>query len=118
MPARRLADPVDELQRDRVPGAAVEAGHGSFEYGSGYSTLFYARHDHHVVAVESDRQWYDKLQTMAPANVALLWHPLDSDGDYCRTVTQADERFDVIVSDGQIESAAPSTPAARSPPAA
>lgn len=53
------------------------------------------------MAVESDRQWYDKLQTMAPANVALLWHPLDSDGDYCRTVTQADERFDVIVSDGQ-----------------
>ena len=53
------------------------------------------------MAVESDRQWYDKLQTMAPANVALLSHPPDSDGDYCRTVTQADERFDVIVSDGQ-----------------
>ena len=72
-----------------------------FEYGSGYSTLFYARYVHHVVAVESDRVWHDKLHAMKPANVTLLWRPFDKDGDYCRVVTQTDERFDVIVIDGR-----------------
>ena len=71
-----------------------------FEYGSGYSTLFYARYVHHVVTVESDRLWYETVNDKKPANVVLLWQPFEQDGDYCRAVTHTDELFDVIVIDG------------------
>ena len=71
-----------------------------FEYGSGYSTLFYARYVHHVVTVESDREWYEKINKEKPDNVVLLWMTFEKDGDYCRAVRQSDELFDVIVIDG------------------
>ena len=43
-----------------------------FEYGAGYSTLYFAARCGAVTAVEHDREWFDEVARMAPENVRLL----------------------------------------------
>jgi 16S rRNA A1518/A1519 N6-dimethyltransferase RsmA/KsgA/DIM1 with predicted DNA glycosylase/AP lyase activity len=40
-----------------------------FEYGSGFSTLYFAERVSSVVSVEYDQQWIEKLSTNLPSNV-------------------------------------------------
>jgi hypothetical protein len=42
-----------------------------FEFGSGYSTIWWARRSRVVHACEHDAGWYGKVSTLLPANVAL-----------------------------------------------
>jgi len=72
-----------------------------FEYGSGYSTLFYSRLVKRVVSVEHDKTWYEAVRTMTGPNVHLLYQPLELDGEYCRLINQQNEKFDVVVIDGR-----------------
>lgn len=53
-----------------------------FEYGSGYSTLFWAARAREVVSVEHDRAWYEKVVKLAPPNVRLILAPIDKKEDY------------------------------------
>lgn len=43
-----------------------------FEYGAGYSTLYWASRAREVVSVEHNRAWYEKIATLAPQNVRLI----------------------------------------------
>lgn len=43
-----------------------------FEYGSGNSTLCYAKYCARVVAIESDENWFEKMQSKIPQNVTLI----------------------------------------------
>lgn len=72
-----------------------------FEYGSGYSTLFYSRLVQRVVSVEHDKTWYEAVRNMTGSNVHLLYQPLEFDGEYCRLINQQNEKFDVVVIDGR-----------------
>jgi hypothetical protein len=72
-----------------------------FEYGSGYSTLFYAHLVRAVTAVESDEAWYTKVREMVPDNVDLIYRKTDSDGDYCRSIHVSGSRYHVVVIDGR-----------------
>jgi len=72
-----------------------------FEYGSGYSTLFYARCARSVISVEYDQAWYASIGARLPPNASLLFVPNDVDGDYCRTIARTGELFDVVVVDGR-----------------
>jgi len=42
-----------------------------FEYGAGNSSLFWASRAKEVVAVESDRRWFDRISGACPANLLL-----------------------------------------------
>jgi methyltransferase family protein len=53
-----------------------------FEYGSGYSTLFWASRAREVVSVEHDRVWYEKIAKLAPRNVRLILAPIEKDEYY------------------------------------
>ena len=85
-----------------------------FEYGSGYSTLFWASRAKEVVSVEHDRGWHEKISKLAPPNVSLVLAPIDkSDGsepspemrEQFRKYAEAiDGRFQVIVVDGYARS--------------
>ncbi len=46
--------------------------HAVFEYGSGYSTLFFAARCAAVTSVEHDRRWFDEVRQTAPGNATLL----------------------------------------------
>lgn len=72
-----------------------------FEFGSGYSTSFYAGRVGRVVSVEYDRNWYELVKKQVPENVEVIFKEKDIDGDYCRTVLAAGDEYDVIVVDGR-----------------
>lgn len=72
-----------------------------FEFGSGYSTLFYSKFVAKVVSIESDKIWFEKLSSIIPDNVELLYKEFVYDGDYCRSVNDTEDKFDVIIIDGR-----------------
>jgi hypothetical protein len=73
-----------------------------FEFGSGYSTLFYARAVNKVTSIEYDENWYEIIRKKLPDNAKLIRRKKDIDGDYCRSICdQSDELYDVVVVDGR-----------------
>lgn len=72
-----------------------------FEYGSGYSTCFYARHARSVVSVEYDENWYANISSRLPENANLMFVKHDVDGQYCRTIMRTGTHYDVVVVDGR-----------------
>lgn len=72
-----------------------------FEFGSGYSTCFYARKVRAVISVEYDKQWFGIVKTQVPANVELIFRENDVNGEYCRAIGATGKQFDVVVVDGR-----------------
>jgi hypothetical protein len=72
-----------------------------FEFGSGYSTLFYASRVKTVTSLEYDEVWFADIKARAPANVRLILQRNDVDGDYCRVIASTGDRYDVVVVDGR-----------------
>lgn len=69
-----------------------------FEYGSGNSTLFWARRCKTVVSVEDSRSWYDKIKGKLPDNVE--YHLMEEEKEYIKAIHQYSNEFHVIVIDG------------------
>lgn len=65
-----------------------------FEFGSGLSTLWWAKKVAEIVSVEHDRRWHERVSKMAPLNVSLLF----AEGD--EYVQSAKGSYDIIVIDG------------------
>jgi hypothetical protein len=72
-----------------------------FEFGSGYSTIFYGRRVRSVHSVEHDRRWFEHLASRLPDNATVAFRDLDTDGAYCRAIAEPGLSFDVIVVDGR-----------------
>lgn len=69
-----------------------------FEYGSGFSTLFWAARARHVVSVEDEEEWYGQLRPQLPSNCELF---LETDlARYVDVIHRYPDGFDVIVVDG------------------
>lgn len=79
-----------------------------FEYGTGYSTVWYSRHAKEVVVVEHDARWLDRIRARAGTNVTFLLRlssGAEVDGNcvshYCRALEEySPASFDIIVIDG------------------
>lgn len=72
-----------------------------FEYGSGYSTIWWAKRASSVVACEHDAYWYQSLKSKLPANVVGHHVPLDYDGEYSKCIKQYSKEFDIVIIDGR-----------------
>lgn len=72
-----------------------------FEYGSGNSTLFYARYVKKVVSVEHDEAWYQKIVKEKATNAEMIYTALEKDGEYSKKAALVGEKFDVIIVDGR-----------------
>lgn len=72
-----------------------------FEYGSGYSTVFYARRVGTVMSVEYDETWYETIQDLVPENAMILFMAADADGAYCRSIQSAGRQYEVVIIDGR-----------------
>lgn len=72
-----------------------------FEFGSGYSTVFYATRVASVTSVEYDETWSRRIREMLPPNVTAVHCREDIDGEYCRAIGRAGRAFDVVVVDGR-----------------
>ena len=82
------------------------------EYGSGGSTIFFARRTRTVFSIENEPRWFElvskRLEAQSIANVKMQLHPFDftnvagfEHSAYLHAIP--DERFDVIVVDGSEE---------------
>lgn len=84
-----------------------------FEYGSGGSTIFFARRTRHVVSVEDNPRWLervrDRIERLSLSNVELQFRPFDfrdaagfDSSAYLNSIPN--QKFDVILIDGSEES--------------
>ena len=71
-----------------------------FEYGAGYSTLYYQKKVKFVASVEHDMDWYNKLSLMISDNVKLCHEPLEGIA-YESAPIKFKEFFSIIIIDGQ-----------------
>lgn len=69
-----------------------------FEYGSGYSSMFWAKRCKSIVAVEDDQKWFDKVAAKLPANAR--YDLIVAKTDYVAAIERHGHPFDVIVIDG------------------
>lgn len=72
-----------------------------FEFGSGYSTSFYARLVQTVTSVEYDKSWLQFVKETTPKNVKLIYEAKDIDSKYCRIIHSTRQQYDVVVVDGR-----------------
>jgi len=70
-----------------------------FEFGSGNSTLYWARVAKKVISVEGDLQWYQKMKMGIPKNVSYVF--ARNKRDYLSALSDTKIHFDVIVIDGE-----------------
>uniref|UniRef100_A0A832LJD7 FkbM family methyltransferase n=1 Tax=Ignavibacterium album TaxID=591197 RepID=A0A832LJD7_9BACT len=71
-----------------------------FEYGSGSSTLFFAKRVKEIISVETDKQWYEKIKLKMPANVKIILYEKDkSDINYAKVIDSFNKKYDIIIID-------------------
>ncbi len=79
----------------------IKKQHTVFEFGSGNSTLFYAKYAGIVVSVEHNKEWFDKIVSEKPENSEMIFCDLVYGGDYCNVPVKLGEKFDLIIIDGR-----------------
>ncbi|MGY4383133.1 hypothetical protein ACVWYN_000152 [Pedobacter sp. UYP24] len=72
-----------------------------FEFGSGNSTIFYAKLAGSVYSVEHDKEWFEKSSKINLSNVKMIQCDLKTDGEYCRSAAPTGIKFHVIIVDGR-----------------
>jgi hypothetical protein len=82
----------------RFVGGRVKPDMDVFEFGSGYSTLWWAKRAGSVTSCEHDKAFYEEISAKAPENVTYV---LPEAGEYASTVTMQPKKFDVVIVDGQ-----------------
>lgn len=87
--------PAMQFLSDRVGNDAQV-----FEYGSGNSTLWWAKRVARVTAVEHDESWYRKIKAQLPANARILWRAVDED-DYVAACSEPAAKPTIVVIDGR-----------------
>ena len=70
-----------------------------FEWGSGYSTLWWAPRCRHIVSVESNAQWIPYIKRQLPNSVELIETPLDVAAEVDAFLKHPENEYDVIVID-------------------
>jgi hypothetical protein len=88
--------PVIKFLKDRL-----RRDFNLFEFGSGYSTLFYARLVQCVTSVEYDEEWFQIVKKIIPENVILIFKEKDINGEYCRVINSTGQKYDVVIVDGR-----------------
>lgn len=68
-----------------------------FEWGSGFSTRWWAERAAHVTSVEDDAVWAERVKAMLPASVTYTTAQND---EYVQAIRQAGTQYDVIIVDG------------------
>ncbi len=72
-----------------------------FEYGSGYSTVFFAERIQSVTSVEYDNEWYEKAKELINdfSNTEIIFQELNE--DYPKTINKTDRKYELVIIDGR-----------------
>lgn len=80
---------------DRLPGEL-----DVFEYGCGYSTLWWMQRARSVTSVEQAGAWADAVRRRAASHVRII-EAAQGDDSYVRSIAGTNQLFDVVVVDGE-----------------
>ena len=69
-----------------------------FEYGAGFSSLFYAQRCQRVFSVEDNPEWHEMVSRLAPANSQVIL--AKSPDEYVNKIHEFNTSFDIVVIDG------------------
>jgi len=72
-----------------------------FEYGSGNSTIYYSQNVKGVVAIEHNKEWYDKIKKRLNKNAEIIFKEINEDGDYCRVIKTTDTKYHIVIIDAE-----------------
>lgn len=72
-----------------------------FEYGSGDSTLWFAKRVQSIDAVEHHFEWYTYVNSKKTNNMTLKHVELDYDGNYARAIHLSGKLYDIVIVDGR-----------------
>ncbi|GAB4111050.1 MAG: hypothetical protein OHK0057_21310 [Thermoflexibacter sp.] len=74
-----------------------------FEYGAGYSSLYFANKVGKVVSVEYNRDWYNKIKDYENKfnNIHLHFYPLDDNYPLAITEISIGKKYEIIIIDGR-----------------
>jgi hypothetical protein len=70
-----------------------------FEWGSGFSTIWWAKRCRRVTTVESNPAWLPYIKTLLPPTVELLVTPLDENAEIAALTDHKVARHDVFIID-------------------
>ncbi|HLF20182.1 MAG TPA: class I SAM-dependent methyltransferase [Bacteroidota bacterium] len=85
----------------RFLGERLPARAALFEFGSGNSTLYFARNIRSVVSVEHDREWFERIRLQLPRNAEIVYAEISSNGAYSRAAADSKKKYDIIFVDGR-----------------
>jgi hypothetical protein len=71
-----------------------------FEFGSGNSTLFFAERVNHIISIEHNKDWFDKISKRAHTNSNIIFAQANNSGQYLDALKAVDHNYDIIVVDG------------------
>lgn len=69
-----------------------------FEWGSGYSSIYWGNRAKNVISIEDDRKWLNKMKNSLPSNVSVIY--CKKKNDYVNHIKLLKTKFDIIVIDG------------------
>ena len=72
-----------------------------FEYGSGFSTLFYSTHVNNVISIEYNKKWFDYIKNIPSSNSEIYFYEKDIDGRYCRAIHDFEYLYKIVIVDGR-----------------
>ncbi len=72
-----------------------------FEFGSGYSTVFFAKKLKSVTSVEYDKEWFEKAKEMTKSfsNTEIIFQELND--NYPKAIGKTERKFELIIIDGR-----------------
>ena len=70
-----------------------------FEYGSGNSTIWFAKRVDSIISVEHNEKWYNKIKDLIPPNAKVLFNNFQKENEYHQIIKSIPEKFDIIIVD-------------------
>jgi hypothetical protein len=77
------------------------SGKSIFEWGSGNSSLFFAKRAKFVISVEDDKTWYENSFNFKLDNQEICFA---KDAEYINCISRFGKKFDIIIIDGKYRS--------------
>lgn len=71
-----------------------------FEFGSGNSTLFFAKRIKKIISIEHNIDWFNIVTMTKPENVELILANSDSETDYLMSFRSINYNPDIVIVDG------------------
>jgi hypothetical protein len=70
-----------------------------FEWGSGYSSIFWSQKAKSVISIEDNAEWFKKINLIKKRNNDILLKPKKL--EYIRIIAHFQTKFDIIIIDGK-----------------